>query len=447
MRFMKYTSLLCLVSICALDNAFADNPPAPRPVYMTSQIQRLLNEKQEKISKLEECDGKRKGFMIAGISTIGLTAVGVGVNIAQANKSNKLSNQIADQNRELEKQQSNLANINSQISEIQSNNARRECESKAGMIFVNGQCLDKQQYERSIAPQQNNNDNNNPNGQQNNAPVGSALQYDGVIGEQCQDGATWTKDDAGDKKCVASKDATETMACKCVGQGVRSPVQTNPDNSNPGNTAPNYASWRVTCDTYKFTFPAGPRVTEDERRLMDQCISEMKGRWTLLPGENPEVSEWICENMKKCSETPPKVEPIKLEPKKLDSIPVTEPELAPLPLRDNSENPNRPPKVEPITLQPKGPGLLPTKPIEPNFVPLQRSATITGLCLNEEGDQAKGDGDFCWCHIDMPDYCRKDITTPIKGVCNGDTNARNDACTKSCRSKEKEFRDYCDALQ
>ena len=68
MRFMKYTSLLCLVSICALDNAFADNPPAPRPVYMTSQIQRLLNEKQEKISKLEECDGKRKGFMIAGIS-------------------------------------------------------------------------------------------------------------------------------------------------------------------------------------------------------------------------------------------------------------------------------------------------------------------------------------------------------------------------------------------
>ncbi len=145
MKVTGYTTAICLATVGVLECTNA--APAPKPVYMTSQIQRLLNEKQEKISKLEECDGKRKGFMIAGISTLGLTAVGVGVNIAQASKSNKLSNQIADQNLELEKQQNNLANINSQISEKQNDQARRDCESDPKKIYVNGQCLDRERYE------------------------------------------------------------------------------------------------------------------------------------------------------------------------------------------------------------------------------------------------------------------------------------------------------------
>ncbi len=53
-------------------------------VQMTAQIRRLLDQKEEKIKQLEACEGKKRGWMIAGISTIGLTAVGVGVNIAQA---------------------------------------------------------------------------------------------------------------------------------------------------------------------------------------------------------------------------------------------------------------------------------------------------------------------------------------------------------------------------
>ena len=140
MRVMYST---CLMAICVACNAYAESAQTPQPVYMTSQIQRLLNEKQEKISQLEECDSKRKGFMIAGISTIGLTAVGVGVNIAQASKSNKLSNQIEDQNRELEKQQSNLSNINSKISALQSDQARRDCEQDGTKQWDNGRCVSK----------------------------------------------------------------------------------------------------------------------------------------------------------------------------------------------------------------------------------------------------------------------------------------------------------------
>ncbi len=78
---------------------------------MTAQIRRLLDQKEEKIKQLEACEGKKRGWMIAGISTIGLTAVGVGVNIAQASKSNKLSSEIDIQKQTLERQQERLAQI------------------------------------------------------------------------------------------------------------------------------------------------------------------------------------------------------------------------------------------------------------------------------------------------------------------------------------------------
>ena len=86
-------------------------------VQMTSQIRDLLEQKDKKVQQLETCEGKKKGWMIAGISTIGLTAVGVGVNIAQANKSNNLSGQIDSARHDLEVQERRLGEVNSQISE------------------------------------------------------------------------------------------------------------------------------------------------------------------------------------------------------------------------------------------------------------------------------------------------------------------------------------------
>ena len=86
-------------------------------VQMTSQIRDLLEQKDKKVQQLETCEGKKKGWMIAGISTIGLTAVGVGVNIAQANKSDNLSGQIDSARHDLEVQERRLGEVNSQISE------------------------------------------------------------------------------------------------------------------------------------------------------------------------------------------------------------------------------------------------------------------------------------------------------------------------------------------
>ena len=320
MRFVRYTSVLSVMVVCSMNSLYANAAPAPKPVYMTSQIQRLLNEKQEKISKLEECDGKRKGFMIAGISTLGLTAVGVGVNIAQASKSNKLSNQIEEQNRQLEKQQANLADINSQISEKQNENKRRECEGDPTKIYVNGQCLDRAPYECAQNPNKewkdgqcvdkvkpenpsqphdysgytldcahtkfefivgsdyqavlqrlnnqcktdtgvemvevlrekttggkivyeckgyaqlakcsegggNEGGGNEGGGNEGGGNGGDELQYDGIIGRPCSSteaNAVWTAD--GDKKCLPSEGATNTVPCTC-----KKPADITPDPVN-----------------------------------------------------------------------------------------------------------------------------------------------------------------------------------------------------------------------
>lgn len=84
-------------------------------VAMSAQVRRLLQEKQEKIEQLEKCEGKKQGWMIAGISTIGLTAVGVGVNIAQASKSNRLSSEIEMEKSTLERHQDELNRIQNDI--------------------------------------------------------------------------------------------------------------------------------------------------------------------------------------------------------------------------------------------------------------------------------------------------------------------------------------------
>ena len=50
----------------------------------SARFTQLVREKQQKMEQLEKCMGSTKGLKIAGISTLGLTAVGVAGNIAEA---------------------------------------------------------------------------------------------------------------------------------------------------------------------------------------------------------------------------------------------------------------------------------------------------------------------------------------------------------------------------
>jgi cell division protein FtsB len=77
----------------------------------------LVREKQRKMEELEKCMGSTKGLKIAGLSTLGLTAVGVAGNIAEAkkideyqdkidgvpNKIQQIQKQIDDKDKEIKK--------------------------------------------------------------------------------------------------------------------------------------------------------------------------------------------------------------------------------------------------------------------------------------------------------------------------------------------------------
>ncbi|MCL2017944.1 MAG: hypothetical protein FWG80_04205 [Alphaproteobacteria bacterium] len=70
---------------------------------LENEIAKLTTEKQEKYAQLEKCASGVTGFKIAGISLLGLTAVGVGVNVYQAVQGNQLNTKIGQTQASLDK--------------------------------------------------------------------------------------------------------------------------------------------------------------------------------------------------------------------------------------------------------------------------------------------------------------------------------------------------------
>ena len=106
--------------LCVLPSFGATNP----------QITKLIKEKQQKYAQLEECSKKVNGFKIAGISTLGLTAVGIGGNIALASKNKQLDKKINGESglrSQLTKEQEKLEKKNAEISAEKLKIAEKNC--------------------------------------------------------------------------------------------------------------------------------------------------------------------------------------------------------------------------------------------------------------------------------------------------------------------------------
>lgn len=84
----------------------------------------LVREKQRKMAELEKCMGATNGLKIAGISTLGLTAVGVAGNIAEAKKRDEYDTNI-------KKAESEISNFDKEIAVEQKKIDEREAEIKA----------------------------------------------------------------------------------------------------------------------------------------------------------------------------------------------------------------------------------------------------------------------------------------------------------------------------
>ncbi|MCR4917820.1 MAG: hypothetical protein K5912_02635 [Alphaproteobacteria bacterium] len=87
--------LLLCVAVC---DAFA---------YTNPQIDKLIADKKERLARLEKCTHSVKGLKIAGISTIGLTGVGVVGNVALSGKREVVADDLRIAQKQLEDQKNN----------------------------------------------------------------------------------------------------------------------------------------------------------------------------------------------------------------------------------------------------------------------------------------------------------------------------------------------------
>lgn len=79
----------------------------------------LVREKQRKMAELEKCTGSTKGLQIAGISTLGLSAAGVAVNIAEAKKIKEYDKKIENIPKQLEKKKQELENKKQETAKLE----------------------------------------------------------------------------------------------------------------------------------------------------------------------------------------------------------------------------------------------------------------------------------------------------------------------------------------
>ncbi len=131
-RFGVCASVLSI--LCAMPSFGATN----------SQITRLLQQKKQKMAQLEQCAQKVKGFKIAGISTLGLTAVGVGGNIALASKNKSLERDIDSTQTQIESEKEKLEKINADIAAEELKQAKAECTARGiGWVWKDDNCNQK----------------------------------------------------------------------------------------------------------------------------------------------------------------------------------------------------------------------------------------------------------------------------------------------------------------
>ena len=72
------------------------------------RVVELMKLKQQKMEELEKCEGVKKKLTIAGVSTLGLTAVGVAGNIAEAHVIKEYDRKIDNADKSIQSAQKEL---------------------------------------------------------------------------------------------------------------------------------------------------------------------------------------------------------------------------------------------------------------------------------------------------------------------------------------------------
>lgn len=111
----------------------------------STRYTQLVREKQRKMEELEKCMGASKGLQIAGLSTLGLTAVGVAGNIAEAQKRDSYEADMKSIEKKIKKLDDEIAEENEKKELIKQAEmeAKRQAELRADIIDVTNQEIEK----------------------------------------------------------------------------------------------------------------------------------------------------------------------------------------------------------------------------------------------------------------------------------------------------------------
>lgn len=85
----------------------------------SARFTQLAREKERKMAELEKCMGSTKGLKIAGISTLGLSAVGVAANVVEAKKIKDYDSSIESTQQQIEKTQTEIEKKKAELSKSQ----------------------------------------------------------------------------------------------------------------------------------------------------------------------------------------------------------------------------------------------------------------------------------------------------------------------------------------
>lgn len=107
----------------------------------SARYTQLVREKERKMAELEKCTGSTKGLKIAGISTLGLTAVGVAGNVIEAKKIKDYDKDIKSAQQSIAQKERELSEKEAEIADIKAKTAyKNNCISTGGKMLQNGTC-------------------------------------------------------------------------------------------------------------------------------------------------------------------------------------------------------------------------------------------------------------------------------------------------------------------
>lgn len=180
----------------------------------------LVREKQRKMEELEKCMASTKGLKIAGLSTIGLTAVGVAGNVVEAQK-------IKEYESDIEKTTKNIANVKSDITKKDEEIAKEKTAQTHNSNSVNSSATVGQSGggtdnsretinvdEDTLATMQNIVDNANfdfPATEEEVESTTEMIKYQEQIGACVSSGGSWV-----DFKCECESGYTVGADGRCV---------------------------------------------------------------------------------------------------------------------------------------------------------------------------------------------------------------------------------------